>query len=920
MRQKFLWFITALLIASILSAQQPFLEKPSRKQQQLQPVERAKELAQKGDWQSARKELEAFIKKEPENIEARKLLAEAILQLGDFHASLPHLRWLSQKLPKEPRVWATLGQVQEHIGQIQEATNSLRRAVHLQPDEPEFRVHLARTLIALDKWDDAAHHLRWLAHRVPDLASVQYHLTLYYERKGNLNKALHHAKRTVKLSPKEPDARLTLARIALKLKDFKTAAQQVELLTKQFPTDAQLAMECANLFAQAGDTERAIRYFRRVLHLQPAKLRPSSPVPRPVIEAHRFLADLYSQRNEWTKALWHVRWLASRFPDDPEIVKAEVQCYAQLGRHKDAERSLIRWANLRPKDFEPFLNLARLYRDLGNFLKARAAYDEALKRRPPIEVIVEAAEFEEQLDDFERAAKLYEWAQNRQPENPQWRALRAEALMKAVKFDSAGRILRFALKRFPNDRHLNALMGIWHAKRVEWVEAEQFLIRGVGRGAKDEETEGEETKDYETRNKETKSGKLPVPRPPSLVPTLDAVGVLVEIWLCQGRAKEAVKLCDELLRKHPSPELLIWWAQGMDELGKTREAAERLERSQMFAKDERIVKAAARLWELANEPERAVKVWKQFAQLVPDKRAKVTAFLQAAQVWERAKQIPKALAILDEGQRIFNDPILRLHRVQLMLKADANAAALDEAGKLLAQFPDEPQVAILYAEAALSLWGDGAFERVVERWQRDAKLTGALLLIADKLNRRAEAEKLLKTAANQLATKDRKLIQTWLDNFAQITSPQSPVPDSHVLLALAHQASEQNRIGEAMLLCRKAIAMQRDFLPAYELLLQLYQRRNDLEHAIKGFTQLANRNRDDLPLNFAAATALGLSGQYRRAATYWRRVCALTANSPDAMLKLAECLEAMREDVQAQWVRKFVKRLERWEVLRDETD
>ncbi|WP_205006562.1 tetratricopeptide repeat protein, partial [Escherichia coli] len=82
---------------------------------------------------------------------------------------------------------------------------------------------------------------------------------------------------------------------------------------------------------------------------------------------------------------------------------------------------------------------------------------------------------------------------------------------------------------------------------------------------------------------------------------------------------------------------------------------------------------------------------------------------------------------------------------------------------------------------------------------------------------------------------------------------------------------------------------------------------------------LANRNRDDLPLNFSAGMALNLSGQHRRAIAYWRRVCALTANDPDAMLKLAESLEAIREDVQAQWVRKFVKRLKRWEVTENET-
>jgi len=876
------WF--AIMLAVSLGLTQP-LTPP--KGQERTVLEQAKRLAQKGEWQGVRETLEPFVKKQPENLEARKLLTEALLQLGEFAKAFPHLRWLSQKLPKDPSVWSALGQVQEHLGNLSEAREFLRKAVHLMPDEPEFRVHLARILIALDRWDDAAHHLRWLAHRFPDLASAQYHLALYHERKGNLRKALHHAKRTVQLSPKEPEARLTLARIALQLGDIKTAAEQVETLTKWFPSDAKLAMECAKLFAQAGETGRAIKYFRRTLHLQPKNA-----------DAHRALADLYSEKGDWQKALWHVRWLVRRFPNDAEIVKAEAQCYAQLRRYKDAERSLLRWSNLRPKDFEPFVHLARLYRDLGDAVKARMAYDQALARRPPVEVIAEAADLEEQLGDYERAAKLYEWAQRRQPDNPLWRTLRAQALMKSGQFDRAGRILRFALKRFPDDHRLNALMGIWHAKRVEWVEAEQFLKQGVGGGMRDE------------ASKISRTTHL----------SLDAVGILVEIWLCQGKAKEVVRMCDELLRQHPSPELLIWWAQGMDELGKTKEAAQRLERSQMFGRDERVARAAARLWELANEPEKAARVWERFAEIVPNKQAKLLALYQAAQVWERANAIPKALAVLEKAYRILDDPMLKAEKVRLMLKANAPAAALNEAEKLLNQFPREPMVANLYAETALQLWHETAFERVAERFQTNAKLAGAILFVAAQLNRFNDAQKLLKTAAPKLPPNERAIVQHWLANGNDVAGNQSLKPSPTIFLERARKAAEQNRLGEAIELCRKAIALRRDFLPAYELLLQLYQRRNDLEHAVKGFTQLANRQRDDLPLNFAAATALSLSGQHRRAITYWRRVCALTDNSPDAMLKLAESLEAVREDVQAKWVRKFVERLKRWEGINDETD
>ncbi|MGQ9518926.1 MAG: tetratricopeptide repeat protein [Candidatus Fervidibacter sp.] len=873
-----LWLLIAPLLFGF--AQEPPLKAP--KQRQPSVLERAKRFAQKGNWDAVQKELSEFIKKQPNHIEARKLYAESLLRLGKFAQALPHLQWLAQKLPLDPYILSTLGQVREQLGQLNEARDNLKKAVHLQPDEPEFRVHLSRILIALGLWDEAAHHLRWLAHRMPDLASVQYHLALYYEQKKDFRKALHHAKRTVQLSPKEPDARLTLARIALQLNDVKTAAEQVENLTKQFPTDANLAMECGKLFAQSSETDKAIRYLRRTLHLKPDSA-----------DAHRLLADLYSQQGDWAKALWHVRWLKRQFPNEPEFVKAEAHCLVQLRRYNEAERTLLQWANLSPNDFEPFTHLARLYRELGNTVKARKAYKQSLAHRPPVDVIAEAAELEEQLGNFEDAAKLYEWAQKHQPDEPKWRALRVEALMKAGKFESARSILRYALKKLPNDLRLNALMGIWHAKRVEWIEAEQFLKRSIP-------SESE--------------------KPLSQL-SLDAVGALIEIWLCQGKAKEAAWLCDKLLRENPIPELLIWWAQAMDELGKTEEAAQRLERSQMFAKgNERIAKVAARLWELANNPQRAVAVWENFAQVARDKRLKLLSLLRAAQVWERANEIPKALALLDKAKQISDEPLIRSERVRLMLKANANAAALDEASKLLTQFPNELQAAALYAEAALSLWGENAFDRIKEQFERNPKLIGALLLIADKQNRFDEALKLIETSVKQLTPVERKAIQNWLDNAYRSINRKVSLVGPENLLGKALEVSKQNRIGEAIELCRKAIALRRDFLPAYEFLLKLYSERDDLEHAIKGFTRLANRERDDLPLNFATATALSLEGRHRRAVTYWRRVCALTDNDPNAMLKLAESLEAAREDVQAQWVKNFVKRLQRWEGLANETD
>jgi tetratricopeptide (TPR) repeat protein len=208
-----------------------------------------------------------------------------------------------------------------------------------------------------------------------------------------------------------------------------------------------------------------------------------------------------------------------------------------------------------------------------------------------------------------------------------------------------------------------------------------------------------------------------------------------------------------------------------------------------------------------------------------------------------------------------------------------------EAQKLLTQMPDEPQAAALYAESGFCGCGGMAlFERVAQRVQQDARLSGALWLIAEQLNRQKEAMALLQVALNRLPSRQREKLSGWLKSAdaSPLNSPNaSPnFPDASLSWQRAQKAAEQSQIGEAMTHCRKVIAMHPDFLPAYELLLRLYQRKGDLAHAVKGFTQLANRHRDDVPLNFAAATALSLDGQHRRAISYWRRVCALTENAP----------------------------------------
>lgn len=104
MRIALTMWVLATALAWGLSQSPPFRSPKSR-----EPVndllERAKALAQKGDWEAARREFEKAVKANPDDVDARMGLTEALLQLGKWAETLPHLRWLSKKIPRNPRVY-----------------------------------------------------------------------------------------------------------------------------------------------------------------------------------------------------------------------------------------------------------------------------------------------------------------------------------------------------------------------------------------------------------------------------------------------------------------------------------------------------------------------------------------------------------------------------------------------------------------------------------------------------------------------------------------------------------------------------------------------------------------------------------------------------------------------------------------------
>ncbi len=862
--------VSVVLLSFFLSVALP---SPSARNEPVETwhLQRAEAIASAGDWEGAIEELRRAVRSNPSSRALRLRLADAYAKVGKPDQALHHLKWLTRNDPADTEALRLLGSVLEAVGRKGEALTVLSRAYAREPTNPDIRVALARILIATGRWQEAIGHLKWVLHRHPDFAPGHYHLAVFYESQGDGNRALHHAVRTVQITRGNPDALLLAFRLSLKLSRHRQADAFAGRIQRLFPKNPEIFLEMGRLYGASERWDRAVVFLKRAHRLNP---RSTTPLP--------LLAEALTQLGRWREALSVILRLRQFDPKSPDLLHAQFQCYLRIGPIRRARATLARWIQFHPRDFRPYLFLARLESGSGKIKASLNAYRHAVTRRPPTQVLAEAAAAEERFGDLERALQLYERLQSRDNGNPRWRAKRVELLMRLKRYHSARLVLAAALKRFPEDQPLNALMGLWLARMVRWDEAVGFLQKAIGND---------------------KTGRSQGARDPFVGSLkMEALGTLVELYLCQGRWRDAAVTCEGALAADPKPEILVWWAQAMAEGGKGREAVQRLEKSAALHSGYLpAVQVVASLWLALGQEDRSQAVWDQW---IKSKDQGEEAFARAARFWLSAGRPKNAYALAERGlSRSPRSRLLRTIRVEAFLAANGFTAALKEASLLLKEKPDDSLFASLYARAALGLWGGEAGEVIAARLKDEPHL--------------AAAERLVRLQVIGSASQAEPAPASG-DGWAAMAQGRSQKTIGHDW-EQAQRSARDAAWRQVLKHARAVVSAQPSFLPAWDLLVEGYWQTGQLEAVLSSFVGAANRFREDLGVNYGCARALDRINQFRRSVTYWRRVCALTDHDPQFLLGLKNALEKSGQSELAGWIQRFVDRLSFWERGINET-
>ena len=265
-----------------------------------------------GDPAQAVAPLEKVLAAQPENLQARQMLAQALSGLRRWEQAARQFRALAERTPQDPRVWHGLGLSYESL--TQSSYEELRRG---WPDSPFILLLTADALAAEGKHANAFRLYQEAAERQPRFREPREAMARVYERAGHADWA-SIAREKAKAVPL-PDCR---ARRSLEC-DFR-AGRHVEVLSAARP----LRTAEARYWRARAAQELAVQAFARLGELPP------SP------EAALVRAQVLSGQGRYVEVAAELKQATQSWPDDARL-RRELAVALHRSRDYDAARALL---------------------------------------------------------------------------------------------------------------------------------------------------------------------------------------------------------------------------------------------------------------------------------------------------------------------------------------------------------------------------------------------------------------------------------------------------------------------------------------------------------------------------------------------------------------------------------------------------
>ena len=255
---------------------------------------------------------------------ARLGLARTLKDLGLHSAVEVECRILLAANAGDAETWCTLGGSLRQQDRYAEAESAYRSALAIRPDYSVAHHNLGALLTQMDRVEEALseiEHAQRVGGATREGAINRGHALLKLNRLSEAELAYEQA---VRLSPQDPDAQVSLAKLRFMCGD-PYFARDLAAATAAFPDTPALQFAYGDVLRRAGDLQAAERLLRDLLNRHGSQFG-----------LHCALASLLHEQGQLAAAEQQATQAVSQSPDNPAAIETLVAIQLSLG---DADRA-----------------------------------------------------------------------------------------------------------------------------------------------------------------------------------------------------------------------------------------------------------------------------------------------------------------------------------------------------------------------------------------------------------------------------------------------------------------------------------------------------------------------------------------------------------------------------------------------------
>jgi len=489
---------------------------------------------QTGHIKDAVTEAQDMLKRQPENLDARRILGRIYTRLiGDAQQGKINQDMLKQAIAqykeitardaKDLESWLALGRLYHVAGDSVESEKSYKRAMEINPNSEEALTGLAVVYSDIGDTKKAIEMLRVVTERDPSPRTLEA-LAQAYDQVRDYKSAAEVLKKAIEISPDNARLKRELAQNLLLTEKFDEALQLYNQLAVEDPKDSQTQLRIAeihrqkrdfskarealnkakdldsdnldvryeevNLLADQGKTDEAVKILKGMLDDMVKKSYSASEKSNRLMLLER-LSALYRSAKKYTDAMDVLGQMADLDPQNNGVKLAHASLLADMGKVDEgvAELRALR-SDDRAKNRELDLATAQLYEKGKRFAEMAQALDaaEKLSETPQEKMSVafmRGAMYERQKK-YDAAEGEFRKVLATDPDNAG--ALNYLGYMFAeagIKLDEAAKLVSRALELDPqNGAYLDSLGWVYY-RQNRLPEAENLLVQALQRIGKD---------------------------------------------------------------------------------------------------------------------------------------------------------------------------------------------------------------------------------------------------------------------------------------------------------------------------------------------------------------------------------------------------------------------------------------------------